>query len=480
MTDKLEINETHLIVLKKNDHDRSVLIDYLLLSNPMRKLLDRTYKKCRDEHLYKEYPNEILKSDSELRSIFLKNYDFCPLLDRPYQDVPYLSNHQFEYDSELDQIKIEEKVKKDKYILLENLQIRDLAYSLEIAYKNAMDDQNVIAMSHRRRGWTEEPYELTKKLKIQFKTNFGYGSKSYFYAKLIFKDIDIIPFSEWVRYNNTSYNEILKYSQRYTVENQSWKDAMEYVKDAINLCIRDEVEFINTYVITECKWLIEGLIGICDVEDPSDKFLREMPEKRMRMEYKGRKLSGSLNFIKSIAEYESLPSVSNFINDLEKICKDELPTLLQEYKKNSSDLSKAEINIEIERPIWHKLQVESNEISKIFTPLKKKYGHISALIERINKYQAKNFEGGKRLQKLFKIKYHDYEEIKANYLKIKPKYEDIVARCLKSQEKNNKLNRQIQTFNDYKKKFERYIEKIDNHFLTYSQNYKGIGNFKKN
>jgi len=478
MSDELEINSTHLAVLKKNDYDKSVLIDYVPLSNPKRKLLDRAYQKSRDKLIHKEYPNEILDADVELRSIFLKEYDFCPSLDRAYQDVSDDSKLHFDYDSELDQKEIEKKVKINKIIVREELKIRDLAYSLELAYKKAQDDKSIIAMSHQRRGWTEDPFELTKKLHVQFKTNFGYGGKSYFFAKLSFKDIDIIPFSEWVRYKDRQYDEILLYSQRYEVANESWKDAMEYVKDAINLCVKDEVEFIETYVITECKWLIEGLIGICDVENPSDKFLREMAEKRKRMEYKGKKLSGSLNFIKSIAEFESLPSVSNFINDLEKICKDELPTLLQEYKENSSDLSKAKINLEIERPIWHKLQDESNEITKIFTPLNKKYEHISALQERIKKYQAKNLDDGKRLQKLFKIKYHDYEEIKADYLKIKPKYEDILARCSKSQAKNLKLNSQIQTFNNYKKQFESYIKKIDNHFLTYSQNYKGIGNFK--
>ena len=478
MTDKLEINGTHLLVLKKNDHDKSVLIDYLLLSNPMRKLLDRAYKKCRDEQFHKEYPNEILQADSELRSIFLKNYDFCPLLHRPYQDVPYLSNLDFEYDSELEQIKIEEEVKKDKNELLEDLQIRDLAYSLEIAYKKAMDDHNVIAMSHRRRGWTEEPFELTKKLKIQFKTNFGYGSKSYFYAKLIFKDIDIIPFSEWVRYKDTTYNEILKYSQRYEVENKSWKNAMEYVRDASNLCVKDEVNFIKTFVITECQWLIKGLNGVCDIENPNDKFLSEIANKRDGMDYKGEKLSGSLNFITSIAEFESITSVSNFINELEQLCEDELPSLIKEYKANSMELKREERNLEIEEPLFHQLQFDSNEISRVFIPLKKKYKRIEALYERILICQAKNLKCGKKLIDLFNIKYHDYKEIQNNYKKIKPKYEEIQAKYLESQIRYEKFRKLIRRFKTYKRDFESYIEKIDNHLLTYRQNYKSIGSLE--
>jgi len=479
MTDKLEINETHLIVLKKNNHDRSVLIDYLPISNPMRKLLDRAYKKCRDNHLYKEYPNEILKSDSELRSIFLKDYNFCPLLDKPYQDVLYLSNLQFEYDSELEQIEIEEEVKKDKYELLKDLQIRDLAYSLEIAYKKAMDDQNVIAMSHRRRGWTEELFELTKKLKIKFKTNFGYGSKRYFYAKLIFKDIDIIPFSEWVEYRNITYNEILRYSRKYKVENQSWKNAMEYVRDASNLCIKDELNFIKTYIITECEWLIKGLKGVCDIENPNDRFLIKIANKRDRMDYKGNKLSGSLSFIKSLFEYESkITSVKNFIDDLEQLCEDELPSLIQEYKVNSIDLKREENNLEIEEPIFYQLQLDSNEISGVFIPLEKKYKRIGALYERISKYQTKHLDSGKKLIDLFNIKYPDFKEIQNNYKETKPKYEEIQVKYGESQIRYEKFIKQIRRFKAYKRDFESYIEKIDNHLLTYRQNYKSIGSLE--
>ena len=480
MANDLEINSTHLVVLKKNNHDKTVLIDYLLLSNPKRKLLDRAYKKCRDEHFHKEYPNEILDADEELRSIFLKDYDFCSEMSGTYQGLSDISTNFYDYDSDLSEQKIKEKVIEYKASLNHNLHLRDLAYMLELAYDKAENDSNVLAMSHRRHGWTwtENPFELTKKLRVQFKTNFGFGSKSYFFAKLSFKDIDIIPFSEWVKYRDSRYDQILKYSQRYEVTNESWKNAMEYVKDAINLCVKDEVEFIETYVITECKWLLEGLIGICNVENPSDKFLKEMAEKRDRVDYKGKKLSGSLNFIKSMAEFESLPIVSNFIKELEKLCEDELPTLVKEYKENSNDLSKAENNLEIEQPIFHKLQVDLNEITGTFIPLQKKYERISALNERIKKYQAKNFDGGKRLQKLFKIKYHDYEEIKVDYLKMKPKYEDILAKYSKSNAKNIKIQRLIKKFKDYKSQFEFYIGKIDNYLLDYIQNYKSIGIYK--
>jgi len=464
MPKEIQINDTHLIVLKRNSHDEGVSIDYLPIINPMRDLLDSTYKKCEDEISHKEYANEILDSDKNLRNIFLLDYDFCWAISRPFQGLADLSGCRFDYDNNLSQQKIEEEVLEDKKWLKNELKHRDLAYALELSYKKAKDDSSIVSMSHRRHGWTQAPFRLTKNLEVQFKTNFGYGRKSYFYSKLIFKEIDIIPFSEWVRYRDSRYDEILLYSQSYRLENQNWKTAMEYVRDAINLCVEDELKFIEKYIVTECKWLIRGLKAICNVEKPSELFLKKMI-KRDRMDYKGERLSGSLNFIKSIQEYESIISVNNFINDLEQLCEDELPTLLQELEEIHEDLKKAKKSLTIEEPKYKKIQDKYGEISKKFLPLKK-------LHQRISIYKIKSPDTGENLQKLFEIKYHDYGEIKTEYEKIKTEYEKI-------EKKYREILKLINSLRWYDRSFNKYIDKIDNHLQMYRKNYKGVGQRNK-
>ena len=107
MVNEIQINDTHLIVLKRNSHDEGVSIDYLPLINPMRDLLDGVYKKCEDEISHKEYANEILDSDKNLRNIFLLDYDFCWAISRPFQGLADLSGCRFDYDNNLSQQKIE-------------------------------------------------------------------------------------------------------------------------------------------------------------------------------------------------------------------------------------------------------------------------------------------------------------------------------------------------------------------------------------
>ena len=184
------------------------------------------------------------------------------------------------------------------------------------------------------------------------------------------------------------------------------------------------------------------------------------------MSYKGEKLSGSLNFITSIAEYESITSVKNFINDLEQLCEDELPTLLQELGEINDDLNKAEKNLTIEEPKYKKIQDKYGGISKKFLPLQK-------LHQRISTYGIiKNPDTPKNLKKLFEIKYHDYGEIETEYYKIKTEYEKI-------EKKYREILKLINSLRSYDRKFKRYIDKIDDHLQMYGKNYKSIVQHKK-
>ena len=53
MPNEIKINDTHLILLKRNSHDESVSIDYLPIINPMGDLLDGVYKNVKIRLLIK-------------------------------------------------------------------------------------------------------------------------------------------------------------------------------------------------------------------------------------------------------------------------------------------------------------------------------------------------------------------------------------------------------------------------------------------
>ena len=427
-----KINETHLIVLKKNTNDDGVSIDYLPIINPLRGLFDDAYLKCDDDRFDMEYVNEILDYDHRLREVLL-DYNFCLHVRRPWQGLDNDSKISYSHSSnDLTNEEKKSEVLKDKEDLKELLKKHDLAYAIELAYENAINDSNIVAISHRKHGWSYPSFDLTKNLNVQFLTNFGYGGRSYFYVKLRFKNIDIIPFSEWVRYEDSRYDELISYSQDYRVDNHSWQGAMVYIKSAVNLCVKDEEKFVEKYITSECEWLVSGLKDII----AERKQMNNFDEKIDRMDYKGRKVSGALDFIKSIKEYKSVISVKKFIGNIEQLNKDILPILLQELGQVNYDLYLAESKLAEQKP-------NHNKIKEEFLPLNK-------LKDRILKIENKNPDADNILLGLFNKKYHNFNEIKTEYREVKKIFDDI--------------ERSIYQLNRYDRSFKRYIEKITNYF----------------
>ncbi len=430
-----KINESHLIVLKKNTHDDGVSIDYLPIINPLSDLLDDVYMKCEDDLCHKEYANEILDSDERLKKIILSKRDFCLNLRGTYQGLSdqYIKHNPFfTYKDDFTDEELKADVLKDKEFLKNDLKTYGLAYAIESTRKSAESDSNIVAISHRSHGWSDPSFTLTENLNVQFKTNFGYGGRSYFCSKLKYKNINIIPFSEWVRYNDSHYDEILFYSQDYPVVNESWQPAMMYVKDAINLCIENEEGFIEKYITSECEWLVNGLKDIV----AERRAMNDFDEKIDRMDYKGKKVSGALNFIKSIKEFDSVISVKKIIKDIERLNKGILPVLLQELGQVNYDLYLAESKLTRHKPIYDK-------INEIFSPLVK-------LKVRISSINDKNPDAYNGLIKLFNDKYHNYDELQDESTKARKKYQNI--------------ERSIADLNRYDRNFKRYIEKITNYF----------------
>ena len=444
MKNEIEINATHLTVLKRNTDDEGVYVDYIPLINPMRQSLDDAYEMCTDNETHSDYPNEILDSDKNLRKV-LSVTNFCWQLHRPYQGLDNDENLSYDQPNKLgcyvlNRLKRAKKnlllysnwtmlaAKANKKDLLLRLMNHELAYSLEKSYRKVKNDPDVLAWSHRKLGWIYPEFKLTNKLEMQFLTNFGYGSVSYFYLKLKYKNIDIIPFSEWIRYRNRHYNELIEYSQEYDLDNQNWGEAMEYAAEAVNLCITDEAEFIQKYITRECRRLADGLMKIYSLNDAHDSETN-----RSEMNFKGEKITGALNLIKSIAEYESITKVNKFIREIEQLNQDLLPNLTLEYKQINSELSQASAKL-IE------LEPEYNEMIARKSYLRK-------LLARINSYEKKYPIKVENLKQLFINKYENVE-----------KYDSILKEYEATEQLKRALN--LQSY-----KFNRYISTIDKYFL---------------
>ena len=52
---------------------------------------------------------------------------------------------------------------------------------------------DILTFSHREEGWSNPVYQLTPNFSVEIKTNFGFGSTSYFYTKHNLKGFLMVP-----------------------------------------------------------------------------------------------------------------------------------------------------------------------------------------------------------------------------------------------------------------------------------------------
>lgn len=418
-----KINKTHLIVIKKNDHDDHVYIDYIPIVNPLRKELDDLYDKCDTKNSVKSNVNEILDCNIEFREV-LGEKDYCKHLHRPYQGIEDMAELSFCYDDKLTEEEKNDELEEDKAYLKKQMKIRDLPYAIEKTYESLTDDNSVLAASHRMCGWAEPRFNLTKDFSVQFLTNFGYGSVSYFYTKIRFKEIDIVPFSDWVVYSDGDLYEIIRYSTKYDLKNKYWENAMKYARDAMNLYLDDEKKFIIKYIIGECELLVNGLEYILTDECKFpyfSKFHRAYDNKyrfenrRILVKYRGEKITGALSFINSMAEYEGITSVSKFIKKIEEFNAVIQPTLIKEIDQVAIELERAEEELARIEPIY-------NNVKTVYMHLRKLRNRMKRIVKVRRQKTATKDCNNMSLEDLFQRKYPNYGIICTDYNKLSKEY----------------------------------------------------------
>lgn len=247
--------------------------------------------------------------DSIENKVSNKVFKYCVNLDEPYEEgsVPintnlvrfiaingrkniYAEKESFEKRREEAKQKnsifnenfdLNSKIRLLKYRIVKNFHILFDAFDIDVAYQEAEKTPGIIAYSHRiggwsklRNKWSEIIYNVTENLKIEIRTNFGFGNSSYFYVNLIYKGIRITPYSEWIEYRYKLASDVIRYSKSFAfnerskyhkeyikvyIYNEDWISAFNYVKEAGRLSVLDEKGFVQKYIISECENLISGI-----------------------------------------------------------------------------------------------------------------------------------------------------------------------------------------------------------------------------
>ncbi len=339
MKPQIIINETHLCVLKSSKTSKQIQLELLELNFPYSDSLLELKRMSENKNRNICELEEYVQNSS--LSCLLGNFNFCIILNSAFENLGFYSTTKIEeyqlkimsYEDLIEKAKSEyeksryknelENYKTKKRIGVYNeLKIRSIAFTLKLAYDQCKKDNQILAHSHRYRGYSFPEFKLGSDFDVIFKTNFGFGNSSYFYTNIRYKGIDILPYSDWIKYQKAEKAEIIRYTRRHSLDNSSWLSTMSIVKDAYNQSITNPIQFVDNWIINECKEMVDGLEALLN-NDKEFVILDSFFNKNKRIpllgielvNFKGERISGALSFLEKIKTLNHFnPIIDNFID----------------------------------------------------------------------------------------------------------------------------------------------------------------------
>jgi hypothetical protein len=430
---KETINEEVLCVLRKN-HKDYVIIDYVKIENPFKKIVDDLVSLCKKQETSIQQIINFIIDNKDFENLNGK-YKYCVSLEKPYQGF-IVKNQDFiigintEYKSLLLMKKenpysynFKEKIEELKWEIENTYILWSKAYAIKNTYSLCNNDKSIILYSHRINGWSNPVYKLTPNFSVEIKTNFGFGGVSYFYSKITYKNIEITPFSEWIEYEFARFSEIIRYTKSHQLNNESWLEAIEFCRDACNLSLINEEKFVKKYIIEECEKMVIGLEELFtknhfNFKGKNNNSYSISKEGHILTEFRGEKISGALDFISKIMEYDKIISIQNYKERIEFCNKKIQPILIEDAKI---------LTIKIENLSNEKkeLQPKYDEVLKINRNYNEKWNTLKD--EMINKGELTIENLNKQmLMKVFYNKFPEFIEFKNEYNSVVNTYKKIL------------------------------------------------------
>lgn len=146
-------------------------------------------------------------------------------------------------------------------------------------------------------GWYRPDYKIAEDISISLSTNFCYGSSSYFYVILKYRGINIIPYSDLVKYYYSSMLDNVRYTREYFPMRSNWEHALLFVKEIADMITESNSAFEKKWIIDEVENMMRGL---SDVANNIDHYY----ESQVKKAEDERDIQNSILKYRNISEYE--------------------------------------------------------------------------------------------------------------------------------------------------------------------------------
>lgn len=453
-----QINEEILLTLYEDDISQRIQVGIKTIEKPLEAIKQMLFQQLDSELTTLESIMAFIGNRKELEQIE-KYYAYCSYLDSSYQGFTASNKAAIaELEKAVARISLNKKSAEADYDPLSDITAAKAslkadykkwfhAFEIHRAYRECNDDGKILSFSHRICGWSDPVYQLTSNFSLELKTNFGYGRSSYFYTKLTYKNVEITPISEWVRYEYAEFMEIVRYSKKHSLIHKAWLEAMEYTKAACNLSRMDENAFVEKYIINECKQMVEGLVHALHHKKFELLNAWHQPvfvnkEGHVLMEYRGEKISGALDFIQKILEFEHITAVQNFIVTIKDCNKQLQPMLADELILLEGKIIKASEDRSAYEPIYDDANAQNKEYDKAREELKKELIQAEEMTWKAIDYNLLNVA--------FNERFKEYDE----FIKL---HKTVIEKWLQ-------LNQHLSNLKNFRKNINAYHSKITDFF----------------
>lgn len=339
-----------------------------------------TYPFCLGHQYYESYVDDVAFPILDTYQYRTKINECLNHITRCFQKgyTAYASRLQFKLNAEI-------KRTKEEYLK----QILSYIYSYD--YNNTLREHNfqgkdTFFSSEIHGRFTYETI-VNKDLKILARTNFCYGSSTYFHIIVKYKNVELLPFGEWVKYYYAGYNSIMQYTRSYICIRDSWRYAMDFLELFVNKAIENPDEFVKKDVIYEVNSLIEGLneifhmtdddfekrLEVRHIAEDEDRYIgissaRHANEKEREyykirksesaMIFKMEKISGALYFLNNLKSISAIiPEVDESINRIIELNNLIYPNIVEAIPPISLEIKNLTCEL-------HKIEREYNQKEK--------------------------------------------------------------------------------------------------------------------
>lgn len=194
----------------------------------------------------------------------------------------------------------------------------------------------IVAMSHRKGGWTGINWEFNDDISFIIGTNFGYGMSSYFYATFKYKDCVLAPYSFYVKYRYSNYASVVRCTYDYPVEYEQWDKVMSDCLSFYNAIVFNNEHYVFSWLNDQLSVMVSGLEQF--VYSTSANFGESSIDRCHQSGYttifgddfwiiKSEKIAFSLDFIENISKLPMQVNPTIYIQRISTLCQNFQPLL---------------------------------------------------------------------------------------------------------------------------------------------------------